>query len=85
VKHRYFISFILLFALAHASPAFACAACYGKSDSALAEGMNWGIFAMLGFIGVVLAGVAGAGIYIIRRGSRIAAQTDNNPISTTKV
>jgi hypothetical protein len=29
---------------------FACAACYGKSDSPLASGMNWGIFTLLGVI-----------------------------------
>jgi len=86
VKRRLIISLVLLFAvLAQVSPAFACAACYGKSDSPLAEGMNWGIFALLGFIGVVLAGVTGAGIFIVRRGARLAAQPDNNPISSTKV
>jgi heme/copper-type cytochrome/quinol oxidase subunit 2 len=86
VKRRLLITFVLLFtALASVSSAFACATCYGKSDSALAEGMNWGIFAMLGFIGIVLVGVAGAGIFIVRRGSRLAAQPDNNPVSSTKV
>jgi heme/copper-type cytochrome/quinol oxidase subunit 2 len=86
VKRRLIISFVLLFTvLAKVSPAFACAACYGKSDSPLAEGMNWGIFVLLGFIGIVLAGVAGAGIFIVRRGSRLAAHPDNNPVSSTKV
>jgi hypothetical protein len=32
----------------------ACAACYGKSDSPLAHGMNWGIFTLLGIIVPVL-------------------------------
>ena len=32
----------------------ACAACYGKSDSPLASGMNWGIFTLLGVIVPVL-------------------------------
>jgi len=32
----------------------ACAACYGKSDSPLASGMNWGIFTLLGVVLTVL-------------------------------
>jgi heme/copper-type cytochrome/quinol oxidase subunit 2 len=47
--------------------ALACSACYGKSDSALAKGMNMGIFVLLGFIGLVLVGVAGFFVFIIRR------------------
>ena len=33
----------------------ACAACYGKSDSALAQGMNWGILSLLAVVGYILA------------------------------
>ena len=29
---------------------FACAACYGASDSPMAKGMNWGIFSLLGVV-----------------------------------
>ncbi len=42
--------------------AFACAACYGNSDSPLAQGMNWGIFSLLAVVGCVLSGVAGVGV-----------------------
>ena len=46
---------ILVAAVALApSPLFACAACYGKSDSPLAQGMNWGIFTLLGVVVPVL-------------------------------
>jgi hypothetical protein len=45
----------------------ACAACYGQSDSPLAAGMNWGILSLLGFIGLVLAGVAAFFIFLARR------------------
>jgi hypothetical protein len=38
-------------------PLFACAACYGQSDSPLASGLNWGIFFLMGVIGTVLSGV----------------------------
>ncbi|HVU07391.1 MAG TPA: hypothetical protein VHG89_02475 [Verrucomicrobiae bacterium] len=56
------------------SPLFACAACYGKSDSPLASGMNWGIFTLLGVIVTVLASIATFFIYIIRKE---AAANDN--------
>jgi len=62
-----------------APSALACAACFGKSDSPLAEGMNWGIFALLGFIGVVLSGFAGVGIYFAKRSAAIAAATPADP------
>src|SRR5436190_1076165 len=45
----------------------ACAACFGKSDSAMAKGMNMGIFALLGFIGCVLGGIVGVGVYFAMR------------------
>ena len=49
------------------SPTFACAACYGRSDSPLASGMNWGIFTLLGVVVTVLLCVAGFFIFIVRR------------------
>ena len=49
------------------SPLFACAACYGRSDSPLASGMNWGIFTLLGVVVTVLASIAGFFIFLIRR------------------
>jgi hypothetical protein len=48
----------------------ACAACYGKSDSPLALGLNWGIFSLLGVVIFVLGGFAGFFIYLVKRGSR---------------
>ncbi len=62
-----------------APSALACAACFGKSDSPLAEGMNWGIFVLLGFIGVVLSGFAGVGIYFAKRSAAITAATPAGP------
>ena len=49
------------------SPLLACAACYGKSDSALASGMNWGIFTLLGVVLTVLACVAVFFVHIVRK------------------
>jgi len=54
--------------LAFASaPSRACTACFGQSDSALARGMNMGIFALLLVITSVLCGVAGFFVYVARR------------------
>lgn len=59
----------------------ACAACYGASDSPLAQGMNWGIMVLLGFISCVLLGVTGFFIYIVRRANAQAAAAPH-PVST---
>jgi hypothetical protein len=48
-------------------PGWACTACFGKSDSPLAAGMNWGILSLLGFIALVLAGVTSAGVFLARK------------------
>jgi hypothetical protein len=55
--------------------ALACSACYGKSDSALAKGMNMGIFVLLGFIGLVLIGIAAFFVFIIRRAAALQPGT----------
>ena len=69
MKHR--LTLLALVALAllllSAPDAAACAACFGKSDSKLAEGMNAGIFALMGVIGSVLTAIAGFFWFIVRR------------------
>ena len=47
----------------------ACAVCFGKSDSRLAVGMNWGIFTLLFFIASVLAVLSGFFIFLAMRSS----------------
>ena len=42
----------------------ACTACYGQSDSPMAQGMNWGIMSLLAVIGCVLAGIASFFVYV---------------------
>ena len=63
----------VLVAIAAAAPArlFACAACFGQSDSAMAAGMNWGILSLLGMIVVVLGGVAGFFVFLARRSATV--------------
>jgi heme/copper-type cytochrome/quinol oxidase subunit 2 len=74
---------VLTFALVMVAPSlFACAACAGvKTDEKLAEGMNAGIFVLLGVVVFVLAGVATCGFYIVRRASRLAQATANEPVA----
>ncbi len=69
--------FLLAIGSAGAAPqsVWACATCYGASDSPLAQGMNMGIMVLLGFIFCVLAGVTGFFIYIVRRANALAAPT----------
>src|SRR5215831_7134170 len=54
---------------------FACAACYGQSDSAMAAGMNWGILSLMVVILSVLGGVAGFFIFLARRAGRVNGPT----------
>lgn len=58
---------LLVTAVIQPSPSLACAACYGASDSPLAQGMNWGIVFLLGVVGSVLAGISLFFVHIIRR------------------
>lgn len=56
--------------LAWAQPVAACATCFGKSDSKLAEGLNMGIFALLAMVLLVLGWLTGFFIYLSRRAAK---------------
>jgi hypothetical protein len=62
------------------SPArtLACAACYGQSDSPLAEGMNWGIFSLLGVVVCVLASIATFFVFLGKRSAAISARSESS-------
>ena len=47
--------------------AFACPVCFGQNDSPLALGINYGILAMLGVIGVLWVAFGSFFIYLRRR------------------
>ena len=70
----------ILFAAAALAPSslFACAACYGKSDSPLASGMNWGIFTLMGVILTVLTCITLFFVHVAR-GEKAQIEADNNP------
>jgi hypothetical protein len=61
---------------------WACAACTGKSDSALAVGMNWGIVTLLGVVLTVLSGVLVFFVHVIRKEE--AAANDVSPDNPAK-
>jgi hypothetical protein len=49
------------------SSLLACAACTGKTDSSLAQGMNWGILTLLGFVLSVLSCFVVFFVHVARR------------------
>ncbi len=71
-----FLAVLIGFAPVSAS---ACAACYGQSDSPMAQGMNWGILSLLGFITMVLVGVAGFFLYLARRSAQSNSEDPLSP------
>jgi hypothetical protein len=78
---------IILAALAAllASPtgAFACAACFGKSDSSMAKSVNAAIFSLMGVVVTVLIGAASFFVFLSRRAAA-ASQTDEDPSTISK-
>jgi hypothetical protein len=50
---------------------FACAACYGASDSPLAQGMNWGILTLLVIVFSVMGGIVGFFVHVGRRSKQL--------------
>ena len=63
--------------LAHVNGvSMACAACYGRSDSPMAHGMNAGVLALLGVIGTVLCGAAAFFVYLARRAAALARRKE---------
>jgi hypothetical protein len=65
------------------SSLLACAACYGRSDSALAEGMNWGIFTLLGVVLTVLTCILVFFVHIVRKEEK--ATSDPAPVDPPKL
>jgi heme/copper-type cytochrome/quinol oxidase subunit 2 len=68
---------LLAAALLVPARALACAACYGQSDSPLAEGMNWGILSLLGVVVCVLGSVATFFVFLGRRSAAAAAREED--------
>ena len=73
-----FFKFIVPLWLAGLLPAkaLACAACYGASDSPLAQGMNWGILTLLGVVGTVLTCFLAFFVHIVRKSEAATAAAE---------
>jgi hypothetical protein len=52
--------------------ALACPVCFGQSDSPMAQGVNMGIFFLLGVVACVLAAFAVFFVYLARRSRMLA-------------
>jgi hypothetical protein len=63
---------------------FACAACYGASDSPMAKGMNWGIFSLLSVVTVVLGCIATFFVFIGKKSAAAASLPDAEPTAKTE-
>lgn len=58
-------------------PANACPVCWGASDSPMAQGMNNGIFFLLGIIGTVQIGFVTLFVSFRRRGKEVRERKDS--------
>jgi hypothetical protein len=75
----------LAWLLAAPTDLLACPVCFGRSDSPMAQGMSYGVMALLGVTAAVLAGFAAFFLFLMRRMSAFeAAETAaaEPPIST---
>lgn len=81
------LALLALVAVVASAPAnvFACSACYGKTDDAMANGMNWAILTL----GVVVATVLGVFltflIYIIRKSEALEAAAQKKALEPAKI
>jgi len=86
-KLKWLLCALLLAGLAQPGALWACATCFGKSDSPLAQGMNWGIFTLLGFTVFVLGSIGSFFVFLARRSADTvpdaAAGNDINSESKT--
>lgn len=64
---------VLALAIALTLPgnAFACATCYGQSDSPLAQGMNWGIMTLLCVVFSVMVGIVAFFVHVGRKSAAL--------------
>ena len=67
------------------TPALACAACFGKSDSVMARSLNASIFTLMGVIGTVLVGAASFFVFLAKRAATTAqAESTKTPSTQPK-
>ncbi len=77
------ISSFVIFLIAAQNHAFACAACFGQSDSKMAQSMNAGIFSLLTVVVTVLITGASFFIFLARKAAAVArAEQAKQSLST---
>ena len=74
---------IALLLLAQPGSLWACAACYGASDSPMAKGMNWGIFSLLAVVVCVLSTFATFFVFLAKKSAAAAAEVPAEPSDKT--
>jgi drug/metabolite transporter (DMT)-like permease len=86
VKQLKTISFTIAVAAFAPAKLLACATCFGGSiDSPMADGMNWGIFTLLGVVGTMLASFLTFLIYAIRKSEALETAAQNTSPEIPKV
>jgi hypothetical protein len=83
-KLKILVAGTLVAAALHPASLFACAACYGASDSPMAQGMNWGIFSLLGVVGVVLSCIATFFVFIGKKSAEASNPPDADSAQKTE-
>lgn len=68
---RRLIALALVLAAAAPLRVLGCAACFGRSDSAMAVGMNYGILSLLVVIATMLGLIASFFVFIVRRAGQV--------------
>lgn len=66
-----------------ASPALACAVCFGDPDSPLTKGALMGVYVLVGVVSFVLAGITATGVFWIQRSRRLARIGDGDTTDQT--
>jgi hypothetical protein len=67
---------VALLAAGAPSSLFACAACYGRTDSPLASAMNFGVLTLLGVVLCVLSVFLVCFVHIVRKGEAMHQEAE---------
>ncbi len=75
-RARNILMALALLAAISPSSLFACAACYGRTDSPLASAMNFGILTLLGVVLCVLSVFLVCFVHIVRKGEAMHKEAE---------
>jgi hypothetical protein len=73
---RKILQAVALLAVAAPSSLFACAACYGRTDSPLASAMNFGVLTLLGVVLCVLSVFLVGFVHMVRKGEAMHKEAE---------